>query len=221
MYLLQTASSGQAILCFHFFLLLHLYWLCCFFFLFFFFLHPRDFLAKVSVDCVSLHYLMSKSCSVPWQPPSSPPTPKFPSPIHPALSIPSGCVCSIPPHPGTSQNSPVTPYVLVPCLHFPPLLLFSFSPRQLAIHRTFCFTLCNFFFALFSQNFFWVTWGAAWFSCPHWVLQRTEKMDDGNHKNRGHCSYEHSEFRSTLAFLLLLLLLFNWRKKSISISIFF
>ncbi len=64
--------------------------------------HPCDFFffsLKVSVDCIPLLYLMSKSCSVPWQLPSSPPSPKSPSPIHPTFCIPSGGVCSIHPPP--------------------------------------------------------------------------------------------------------------------------
>lgn len=136
--------------------------------------HRCDFLSKVSVDCVSLHSLMSKSCSLLWQPPSSPPSPKSPSPIHPAFCVPSGGMCSIHPHPGISQNSPVTPYVLVPCLHFPsfssppPPPTVSLPP---ALNRTLCCTLTcippklngqrSFLWPIFPKTFFGVTCDAA------------------------------------------------------------
>ncbi len=124
------------------------------------------FFSKGLVDCIPLHYLMSKSCLVPWQLPSSPPSPKSlishsPHILH---SLRRRVLCP-PPHPGTSQNSPVTPYVLVPCLHFPPSsppLPTLYLPP--ALHSTLCFTLAclppnlneqsAFFVAYFPQNFF-------------------------------------------------------------------
>ncbi len=172
------------------------------------------FSLKVSVDCIPLYYLMSKSCLVPWQPPSFPQVPISHSP-HILHSLRRRVLCP-PPHPGTSQNSPVTPYVLVPCLHFPPSppppLPTLYLPP--ALHSTLCFTLAclppklnEFFVAYFPQNFLVDLWCGLIQLSSLSLAKNRDKMDDANHhKNGEHCSNEHSKFRSKLPWVLLFIL---------------